>query len=456
MHVSSHDNMRRCIKRHVLTDPRLSHKQPLRVLDVARSDADGSYRSLFGFTPTEYETVDPTRVPVASDPTHGFGGFPDASFDVVVTGRTLEHLGDFWSVVGQMARVLGDDGVMIVITPSAGTTAAGLQDCYRFLPDSLEALAASVGLHVVEAFQDPRGPWRNQVGVFRRTEAPPAETTLDHAHYMPLLDGALQNQAPADEVEEHELNAGSMIKLPFLRRLHQTLAPRFYFEIGVFDGASLRLTECPAIGVDPDPCIVRPLQEHQSVHTGISADFFAEPALVAQMGPLDLSYIDGMHLIENAFEDFVNVEAHSHPLSVILVDDIYPNHPQQGLRSRASRHWTGDVWKIIDILRTTRPDLVLIPVDTFPTGTLVVLGADPSDTTLMDDWDVIVSDAIAASEVPPAEILERTHALHPEDPLLWKVFEMIRSARESDDPAAGLDRVRRLVAGAYPRKVTRS
>ena len=141
---------------------------------------------------------------------------------------------------------------------------------------------------------------------------------------------------------------------------------------------------------------------------------------------------------------------------MILVDDIYPNHPQQGLRSRASRHWTGDVWKIIDILRDRRPDLILIPVDTFPTGTLFVLGADPANTVLWDLYDIIVSDAITASEEPPAEILERHDVLLPDDPLLWRLMEMMREARDSKHPIAAFERVRRVVDGAFPRKVTQS
>ena len=160
-----------------------------------------------------------------------------------------------------------------------------------------------------------------------------------------------------------------------------------------------------------------------------------------------------MHLIENTFEDFINVERHAHAASVILVDDIFPNHPIQARRRRESRHWTGDVWKMIDVLRYGRPELIVLPVDTSPTGTLVVLGADPADRALWDGFDVIVSDLVAADEVPPASVLQRSGALAPDDPLLARVFRMLAELRELDDPSAGIDRVRRLIAGAFPRRV---
>ena len=220
-------------------------------------------------------------------------------------------------------------------------------------------------------------------------------------------------------------------------------------------GASLSQAKCPSIGIDPAPQVSVPLEDFHEVAVSLSDDFFLEPAQTARLGPLDLVYIDGMHLLENALMDFMNVEKHAHPGSVILVDDIYPNHPLQARRQRCTRHWTGDVWKIIPILQIARPDLVVIPLDTVPTGTLLVLGADPTNTTLWDDFDYILGDALASSEVPPDHILDRRFALSPRDPLLRRVLRMMKDVREADDPIAEFAKVRRLISGAHPRRVTR-
>ena len=41
--------------------------------------------------------------------------------------------------------------------------------------------------------------------------------------------------------------------------------------------------------------------------------------------------------------------------------------------------WAGDVYKVTEVLRARRPDLVVLEIDTSPTGTLVVLLPDAHD-----------------------------------------------------------------------------
>lgn len=456
MHVSSHENMRRCVRDHVVGDAVLRDGRPLKVLDVGGADVNGSYRPLFSFTECHYVSADlssDSSVDVVLD---GTGSLPFATgeFDVVVSGQTFEHVGTFWDLFSELVRVCSDDGVVIVIAPSAGAIHRFPVDCYRFLPDSYAALAERAGVLLVDHWLDPRGPFHDLVGVFRRKPAAGSGSPSDVASYMPELDGELQNAAPPLEVAEHELSGGRMPALALLKRLHEVLDPRFYLEVGVFDGASLRHARCPAIGIDPDPRDDYGLRADQRVHVGLSSDFFRDEACVSGLGPLDLVYIDGMHLIENAYEDFINVESHAHPCSVILVDDIYPNHPQQARRTRASRHWTGDVWKIVRMLRVSRPDLVLLPVDTSPTGTLVVLGADPGNRSLWESFDLSLMYAMGLPEEPPSAVLHRTGALAPTDPLLWRAIRAVRRLRDEQDPAPGLVGLRSLVKGAFPRKVS--
>jgi hypothetical protein len=154
------------------------------------------------------------------------------------------------------------------------------------------------------------------------------------------------------------------------------------------------------------------------------------------------------------YDDFVNVERHSHSCSVLLVDDIFPNHPVQARRDRTSRHWTGDVWKFVGALRSARPDLIVLPVDTSPTGTLVVLAADPDNETLVEAFDWAVSGLIGLDSDPPDDVLGRRDAVAPDDPLLIKALGMVRELRETSDPRAGLGRLRNLIDGGFPRQVT--
>lgn len=454
MHYSSFDSMRRAVKRHIVRDAVLGQR-PLRVLDVGGADVNGSYEPLFRFQPTEYLVADDPSVDVRLDGSCVLP-FADRSFDVVVSGQTFEHVGAFWKLFAEMARVVLDDGVVIVAVPSAGPVHRYPVDCYRFLPDSMEELATEHGLMIVESHHDARGPFHDLVTVFRRSVST-GSREIAPLEYTPSIDGDLQNDAPDTGVDEVELSAGEVPVVPkVLRMFHDILSPRFYFETGVFNGASLIQASCPSLGIDPAPDVTVPLKEHHRIHLGLSDDFFLDPSLTSQLGPIDLSYIDGMHLLENALMDFMNIERHAHPGSVILVDDIYPNHPTQALRQRSSRHWTGDVWKIIPILRTHRPDLVMVPLDTHPTGTLVVLGADPENRVLWEVFDVILADALAQPEVPPAEILERHNALSPNDRLLRRVLQMMAELRDSDDPQRDFAKVRHAVSGAHPRRLSRS
>ncbi len=65
----------------------------------------------------------------------------------------------------------------------------------------------------------------------------------------------------------------------------------------------------------------------------------------------DLCFIDGMHLFEYALRDFMNVERCAAPGAIVVIDDIFPNHPAQGQRERRTRAWTGDVWRLVETLR---------------------------------------------------------------------------------------------------------
>jgi SAM-dependent methyltransferase len=438
----------------VSTDPRLMDR-PLRILDVGGADVNGSYRPLFDHPGWSYTSADLDKDVsvdvVLTDPEHL--PFDDGSYDVVISGNTFEHAPTFWRLFAEMVRVCATDGVTIVSAPSAGPIHRFPVDCYRFLPDAYQALADEVGVHLVDWWHDDRGPFYELVGVFKHELSDRAVSDSEPPSFVAGVDGTLQNFVPAEEIPEHEVSKGALPTAEFLKMVHRELRPRFYLEIGVEYGRSLAMAACPAIGIDPAPDLKVELGPDHELHLGLSQDFFVDEAAVARLGPLDLAYVDGMHLLENALLDFMHVERQAHPASVLIVDDIYPNHPQQALRTRSSRHWTGDVWKILAIFALARPDLILLPIDTSPSGTLLVLGADPSSEALWNGFNVIIAEAASRSERPGPNILERRQALHPSDPLIPRVLRMMADAREADDVPAAVDRVRRLITGAFPRKV---
>lgn len=167
----------------------------------------------------------------------------------------------------------------------------------------------------------------------------------------------------------------------FLQQLHELLKPKTYLEIGVQHGWSLQLSKAPvSIGIDPNPLYDDRLGQHL-LYRMTSDDFFAdEEQWVDNLSndPIDLAFIDGMHLAEFAWRDFVNVAKYCHAGSVVVFDDVLPTTQEMAAREMCPGDWTGDVWKIFYELRR-ETDYVLQLVDTTPTGTLVVTGFDHND-----------------------------------------------------------------------------
>jgi len=183
---------------------------------------------------------------------------------------------------------------------------------------------------------------------------------------------------------EEESAKGNLDKYQTLKSLHDFYKPNLYLEIGVQKGRSLDLASCKAIGVDPYPRTVA--KKNQEIYGITSDDFFASFDIELP----DLVFIDGLHLFEQALKDFINVEYISHKDTVIVIDDIFPSHPSQSLRNRCTTKWTGDVWKVYEILKEYRPDLNIEPLDVSPTGIIVVTNLDPKNTVLSINYEEIV------------------------------------------------------------------
>ncbi|MCA1787904.1 MAG: hypothetical protein LC657_18170, partial [Desulfobacteraceae bacterium] len=49
-------------------------------------------------------------------------------------------------------------------------------------------------------------------------------------------------------------------------------------------------------------------------------------------------------------------EALAHSKALIMVPGILPSDPTQATRRRTSPDWTGDIWKLPEILQTHRPE----------------------------------------------------------------------------------------------------
>lgn len=207
-----------------------------------------------------------------------------------------------------------------------------------------------------------------------------------------------------------------MSRHEFLSALHEILRPKVYLEIGVQYGTSLALAVHSevAIGVDPKP-LVNPV-DNQVIFAETSQEFFSRPHPAHEARSLvDFGFIDGMHLYEYALQDFINIERHSRMdgSTVVVFDDVLPRNQAEAAREQCPGDWTGDVWRVHQILRSFRPDLGTALVDTYPTGTLLVRGLDPGNDTLPAMWKTIEALYPLEDEEVPEDVINRTHALSP-------------------------------------------
>lgn len=223
--------------------------------------------------------------------------------------------------------------------------------------------------------------------------------------------------------------------------LHERLQPRTYLETGVNRGASLTLARCPSIGIDPEFTVVEEIQADVHLARTTSDEFFARKRPLAHLPipVVDLAFIDGMHLAEYALRDVIAVERFMPPTGVIVIDDMLPRSVEEANRHRSSKGWAGDVYKVSAALRELRPDLLVIEVDTVPTGTCVVLFPDAGRRGVLEGYDEWVTSAVRPDPQPvPPEVLERTRAMNPRrlvsDPA-WDRLRELRTASPVDPQA---------------------
>jgi hypothetical protein len=225
-----------------------------------------------------------------------------------------------------------------------------------------------------------------------------------------------------------------MTRHELLQGLHEKIRPRTYLEIGIRTGRSMVLSRCRSIGVDPVFKIDNPIHCDVQLIKATSDDFFARDEPLAHFDgvPVDLAFIDGMHLSDFALRDFINIEPFMADTGVVVLDDVMPRNGLEAARDRKTEPWTGDVYKVAEILRRRRPDLVVLLVNTAPTGTAVVIGVDQASTTLKDAYGEEEGYLLRPDpQTPPQEYMDRSIAIEPDVLLESPVWDELVAIRES-------------------------
>ena len=199
--------------------------------------------------------------------------------------------------------------------------------------------------------------------------------------------------------------------LAIMQRLHETLHPKTYFEIGTLNGASLAQARCAAIAVDPSFQIqadyVSKIFTKPEMHfyQMPSDAFFENYDPVTILGSrIELAFLDGMHRCEYLLRDFANTERCCKPNSIIAMHDCLPVEAAVATRipyeitaemPHRSGWWAGDVWRTSLLLRRRRPDLQLTVLDAHPTGLVLITNLNPDHRLLHDNYNAHVQEMLS-------------------------------------------------------------
>jgi hypothetical protein len=140
-----------------------------------------------------------------------------------------------------------------------------------------------------------------------------------------------------------------------------------YLEIGVFEGETfVDVVTRRRYGVDPNPpfdAVYLPNGAKFAVMT--SDEFFAT---IRRSKRFDIAFVDGLHTVEQAYRDVINVFAHLRH-GAVLIDDTVPSDEISAIPDQAEsyrrrdaaglegRPWHGDVWRVVTLLERHHPEL---------------------------------------------------------------------------------------------------
>ena len=116
--------------------------KPASVLDGGSFDVNGTYRPLvqsLGWHYTGLDVADGPNVDLVSPDPYRFP-LADGTYDIVMTGSTMEHVEAIWLWVPELVRVLRPGGMLAIVTHWQFPLHRYPIDCWRIMPDGMRYL----------------------------------------------------------------------------------------------------------------------------------------------------------------------------------------------------------------------------------------------------------------------------------------------------------------------------
>ena len=173
MHENSYKQMEKICKDF------LNINQSLDILDVGSCDVTGGIRSPNHKVPQSYRPIfenskwnytgldiqDGYNVDIVVDDLYEWK-IPDNSYDVVISGQTLEHVKDTHKFIKSISKALKENGITIIIAPWTWQEHRFPVDCWRILPDGMDFLLSEIaGLEVLKVWKSGQ----DCIGIAKKT-----------------------------------------------------------------------------------------------------------------------------------------------------------------------------------------------------------------------------------------------------------------------------------------------
>lgn len=206
-----------------------------------------------------------------------------------------------------------------------------------------------------------------------------------------------------------------------------------YLEIGVQRGHTFQdIGVAFKWGVDPAP-----LFNTEHLPAGVRFTRLESDAFFADLDPrvtFDLAFLDGLHTWSQTYRDLLNTLRHSHPSTLILIDDVVPSDQfsalpdeAEALKTRADAglsglEWHGDVYKVLLAVGQAHPELDFRVIDDASGNSQAILwqraDASPTNWTEPDPEVVAYIDQVAYAQVFIDGSAPASFRLSPEVPAL--------------------------------------
>lgn len=76
------------------------------------------------------------------------------TYDIVLSGQVIEHVGKVWQWISELKRVLKPNGIIVTINPVSWPYHEAPIDCWRIFPDGIKSLAQEHEMKTVECVCD--------------------------------------------------------------------------------------------------------------------------------------------------------------------------------------------------------------------------------------------------------------------------------------------------------------